>query len=101
MILSKAREIINEYIYKLEENGVEVLYSNVDSIFIRKSDLDKFKSLIGNIGDDLGNFHFEYSNISKALFIEKGFYVLKFSDGSYKLVDMFQRNNKLKINTNI
>ena len=101
LILSKAREIINEYIYKLEENGVEVLYSNVDSIFIRKSDLDKFKSLIGNIGDDLGNFHFEYSNISKALFIEKGFYVLKFSDGSYKVVDMFQRNNKLKINTNI
>lgn len=101
LILSKAREIINDYIYKLEDNGVEVLYSNVDSIFIRKSDLDKFKSLIGNIGDDLGNFHFEYSNISKALFIEKGFYVLKFSDDSYKLVDMFQRNNKLMINTNI
>lgn len=101
LILSKAREIINEYIYKLEENGVEVLYSNVDSIFIRKSDLDKFKSLIGNIGDDLGNFHFEYSNISKALFIEKGFYVLKFSNNSYKVVDMFQRNNKLKIDTKI
>lgn len=101
LILSKAREIINEYIYKLEDNGVEVLYSNVDSIFIRKSDLDKFKSLIGNIGDNLGNFHFEYSNISKALFIEKGFYVLKFSDGSYKVVDMFQRNNKLKIDTKI
>lgn len=101
LILSKAREIINEYIYKLEENGVEVLYSNVDSIFIRKSDLDEFKTLIGNIGDDLGNFHFEYSNISKALFVQKGFYVLKFSDGSYKLVDMFQKNNKLKIDTNI
>ena len=101
LILSKVREIINDYIYKLEDNGVEVLYSNVDSIFIRKSDIDKFESLIGNIGDDLGNFHFEYSNISKALFYDKGSYILKLSDSEYIVRDMFGKLKKNKIDIQI
>ena len=101
LILSKVREIINDYIYKLEDNGVEVLYSNVDSIFIRKSDLDKFKSLIGNIGDDLGNFHYEYSNISKALFYDKGSYILKLDNSEYIVRDMFGKLKKDKIDIQI
>ena len=101
LILSKVREIINDYIYKLEDNGVEVLYSNVDSIFIRKSDLDKFKSLIGDIGDDLGNFHYEYSNISKALFYDKGSYILKLDNSEYIVRDMFGKLKKDKIDIQI
>ena len=87
-ILSKAREIINKYIYELEENGVEVIYSNVDSIFIRKSDLDKFS---GVIGDELGMFHYEYENIDKALFVDRGAYILKLSDGRKIIRDTYKK----------
>lgn len=102
LILSKVREIINNYIYKLEENEVEVLYSNVDSIFIRKSDLEKFNQLFPNsIGNELGNFHFEYSDIIKALFYDKGSYVLKLANNDYIVRDMFGKFKKNKIDINI
>ena len=93
-ILSMARRIINEYIYKLEDAGVEVLYSNMDSLFIRKSDLDKFNELFPNsIGNDLGQFHFDfddekYSSAKKAIFIRKGVYILKLDDENYQVRNM-------------
>ena len=94
-ILSKAREIINKYIYELEESGVEVIYSNVDSIFIRKSDLDKFS---GTIGDELGMFHYEYENIIKALFVDKGSYILKLSDGRKIIRDTYKKMKNIDTN---
>ena len=59
-----ARRIINKYIYILEDSGVEVLYSNMDSLFIKKSAFEKFNELFPNlikIGDKLGEFHFDYN----------------------------------------
>ena len=90
-ILSMARRIINGYIYKLENNGIEVLYSNMDSLFIRLSDFDKFNELFPNsIGDNLGQFHYDYDDknykfAKKGIFIGKGQYILKFDDDNYMI----------------
>ena len=90
-ILSMARRIINNYIYTLQDNGVEVLYSNMDSIFIRTSDMAKFNELFPNaIGNDLGQFHYDYDidgyeSAREAIFIKKGVYILKLDEEHYQM----------------
>ena len=85
-IISTARAIINHYIYTLEHNGVEVLYSNVDSLFIRRRDLARFNELFPNsIGIELGQFSYDYDYdgteyADEAIFIKRGCYILKFND---------------------
>ena len=89
MILSMARHMMNEIIYKCEDHGIDVLYSVTDSLFIKQDDLSKFNELFpGLIGDDIGqlkpdmNGH-EYA--SEAIFVSKGTYLLKYPDGEYKI----------------
>lgn len=90
-ILSMARSIINNYIYTLEDNGVEVLYSNMDSIFIRKRDMEKFNELFPNaIGNELGQFHYDfdfpnYEYAQEAIFLKRGIYILKLDDEHYQI----------------
>ena len=73
-----------------------MIYSNVDSIFIRKSDIDKFD---GKIGDELGMFHFEYENIVKALFVDRGSYILKLANGEKIIRDTYKKMKD--VNTDI
>ena len=90
-----ARRIINKYIYILEDSGVEVLYSNMDSLFIKKSDFEKFNELFPNlikIGDKLGEFHFDYDSnnnnyeyATEGIFTGKGQYILKLDENNFKI----------------
>ena len=91
-ILSMAIRIINECIYTLEDNGIEVLYSNMDSLFIRQRDFDKFNELFPNsIGNELGQFHYDlddnnqYKYALEGIFIGRGQYILKLSESEYKI----------------
>ena len=91
-ILSMARRIINNYIYTLEDNGIEVLYSNMDSLFIRLSDFYKFNELLPNsIGNGLGQFHYDldddnqYKYVLEGIFVGRGQYILKLDEDNYKI----------------
>ena len=90
LILSMARAIINNVIFTLEDAGVEVLYSNVDSLFIRTSDMSKFNELFPNaIGNEMGQFHSdldfkEFTEAQEAIFLKKGLYILKLGDDKYQ-----------------
>ena len=84
-ILSTARHIMNEYFFKCEESGIDILYSCTDSLFIRESDFDKFKSLFTNcIGTELGQLKIEAES-KCSWFIKKGCYLLKLTNGEYKI----------------
>lgn len=88
-ILSTARHIMNEYLYKCEENGIDVLYSCTDSLFIKYSDLSLFNELFpDSIGPNLGQLKIDldgHDYASEAIFISKGCYCLKFDDGTFKI----------------
>ena len=87
-ICSMARHIMNEILYKCEDNGIEVFYSDTDSLFIRRDDFDLLNSFYGGnlIGDDLGQmksdikdrkqgYRFDYA--LEAIFLAKKQYCLK------------------------
>lgn len=88
-ILSTARHIMNEYLYKCEENGIDILYSCTDSLFIKYEDLSLFNKLFpDSIGPNLGQFKIDldgHDYASEAIFISKGCYCLKFDDGTFKI----------------
>ena len=96
-ILSTARSIINNYIYTLIDNGVEVLYSNIDSLIFRKRDLPTFERLFPNsIGNGLGQFHSDldderYTSAQEGIFIGKGCYCLKLDEGVYQYRDISRK----------
>ena len=58
--------------------------------------LDKFD---GIIGDELGMFHFEYENIIKALFVDRGSYILKLANGEKIIRDTYKKMKD--VNTDI
>lgn len=85
-ITAMARKIMNSIIYGCQDAGIDVFYSDTDSIFIRYEDSLKIKWPISN---ELGAFKidfdapcdkFEYAE--EAIFIGKKKYCLRFSDGS-------------------
>lgn len=98
-ILSTARHIMNEYLYKCEENGINVLYSCTDSLFIKYSDLGLFNRVFPNsIGLSLGQLKIDLDGhefANEAIFISKGCYCLRFDDGTFKI--RWARKNKSEI----
>lgn len=89
LVLSQARHAICERIYTLQTAGVEVLYNNMDSIFIKHSDMHIFNDLFPNsIGNELGQFHYDYDvpgfeYAQEAVFIKPGVYALKLDENNY------------------
>lgn len=100
-ICSMARHIMNELLYKCEDHNIEVFYSDTDSLFIRRDDLDKLNSFYNYelIGDELGQLKndldddFEYAQ--EAIFLAKKQYCLKLDDTHYHIRRAFISNEKL------
>lgn len=82
-ISAYARHVLHEYIYKCEDNDIDVFFGFTDSFYIRESDLERFKTLFPNaIGRKLGQLKIE-KTIEEAYFFKKSIYALKLIDGSY------------------
>ena len=83
-ILSMARHIMNDLIYGAQDSGIDVYYSDTDSIFIKHSDLS---ALNYPIGDKLGqlsiDFEGGYTQASEAIFLSKKRYICKLDDDKY------------------
>ena len=78
-----ARHILHEYIYKCEDNGIEVFFGFTDSFYIRESDLERFERLFpGTIGPKMGQLKIE-KRIDEAYFLKKSIYALKLTNGSF------------------
>ena len=74
-----ARHILHQFIYKCEDNGIDVFFGFTDSFYIRESDLEKFKQLFPNsIGNDIGQLKIE-KTIEDAYFLNKNIFALKLS----------------------
>ncbi len=83
-VLAMARHIMREVVNYCETHGIDVFYSCVDSICIRKKDLAELtRSNVVELGGQIGAFKIETS-AQEAVFIRKGMYACKLDDGSYK-----------------
>ena len=72
-----ARHKLHQYIYKCEDNGIDVFFGFTDSFYIRASDLARFTALFPNaIGTAIGQLKIE-KWVEEAYFLKKSVYALK------------------------
>ena len=88
-IFSMARRIMTEVISLAESIDVELFYSDTDSLFLKYEDLHRLEEAFRLkfdrelIGDELGSFKIELSNIVESYFVAKKIYLLKLEDGTF------------------
>jgi hypothetical protein len=76
-ILSQSKHLINEFMYKLEDNGIATLYGDTDSLFIEKKYESKMLELVPNFkGEQLGQFKIDKQGflLDKFQVYDKKFY---------------------------
>jgi hypothetical protein len=97
-ILAMSKRIVNEVIYTAEDNGIDVYYTDTDSLHLKKDDLNKLVELYESkynktlVGKMLGQFHtdFELEGATnevyayKSIYLGKKMYLDLLTDGNIK-----------------
>ena len=102
LITAQARRIMNNYIHTLYIYGVELIYSDTDSLIIRKSDFDELQKYnLFRMGDNMGEFHYDYGDnkieVAKGgIFVSKKRYLLILGSKKYKIVCNGKRSEDIK-----
>ena len=97
-ILSMSKRIMNSILYDLEDKGVEVLYSDTDSIFIRERD---FKAIDYPIGSEIGELKNDfakdgYERAQEMVIVGKKRYCCKYADGNTHFRYIFINKNSIE-----
>jgi hypothetical protein len=79
-VVSMARVVMQDAVYRCVDDGIDVYYCNTDSILIKREDLNRIRI---PIGDGLGDFHKEY-DVTKFICLSTKKYVRVYPDGSFK-----------------
>ena len=81
-ILSFSRTFMNDLYYRAADLDVPIYYSNTDCLLMNRSDIDK----LDIVGDKLGEFKIEYSDISRAIIISAKKFLWIYKNGSIRCV---------------
>ena len=96
-ILSMSKRIMNEIIYNLEDKGIDVLYSDTDSIFIRESDLPQVEHKFGNkLGEFKIDFDYGYRRATEMIILTKKRYICKLDENKYHFRYIFKNKKDIK-----
>ena len=73
---------MNDLYYRAADLDVPIYYSNTDCLLMNRADIDK----LDIVGDKLGEFKIEYSDISRAIIISAKKFLWKYKNGSIRCV---------------
>ena len=81
-ILSFSRAFMNDLYFKAADLDIPIYYSNTDCLLMNRADIDK----LDVVGDKLGEFKIEYSEISRAIIISAKKFLWIYKSGDIRCV---------------